>query len=126
MIVAKARLVAEILWSAVRARLALRGENLPSVVKRLRDDVLQGRPRRGAVDPHWLGYAVHRTLRLLRVRCLVESLTLCTMLARRGVPSTVVIGVQPGERFGAHAWVELDGQVVLPGGSGGFARLVEV
>ena len=57
-------------------------------------------------------------------RCLMTSLVLCGLLARRGVPSSVVIGVRSRDRFGAHAWVELDGRPLLPANDAEFERLV--
>jgi hypothetical protein len=75
-----------------------------------------------------LGRAVVRTLAVLPAdsRCLMRSLVLTGMLARRGSPGALVIGVKPGEVFGAHAWVELDGRPLLSAGNGEFARLVEL
>ena len=44
--------------------------------------------------------------------CLPRALTACLLLWRRGVPATLHIGVKRYP-FGAHAWVECDGQTVL-------------
>ena len=72
-----------------------------------------------------LGRAVMLTLRLLPTdrRCLVRSLVVCGVLARRGIPAQLVLGVRPdsGEPFMAHAWVEHGGECVLP--DEGFSRL---
>ncbi len=57
-------------------------------------------------------------------RCLMSSLVLTRMLARRGIDSNLVIAVEPGERFGAHAWVEYDGAALLHPGDGAFEQLV--
>jgi hypothetical protein len=46
-----------------------------------------------------------------RVRCLEQSLALCTLLRRRGVDASLRIGVQP-RPFAAHAWVEAGGRVI--------------
>ena len=76
-----------------------------------------------------LGRAVAKTLTKLPAdsRCLMQSVVLTAMLERRATPVTLVIGVQqPGETFGAHAWVELDGTALLPTGGDQFARLVEL
>ncbi len=54
----------------------------------------------------------------------MRSLVLTAMLARRGIPSSVVIGVRPEPEFAAHAWVESDGAAVLPPGR--YGRVVEV
>jgi hypothetical protein len=39
-------------------------------------------------------------------RCLVRSLVLTRMLARRGYRTEFVLSAYTGEEFGAHAWVE--------------------
>lgn len=63
-----------------------------------------------------LGRAVQRTLRALPAdsRCLMSSLVLTRLLSKRGIESQLVISVQPGEKFGAHAWVEHQGAALLP------------
>lgn len=48
---------------------------------------------------------------LYPIRCLARSFVLQAMLARRGVPSTLRIGVRKEDgRFEAHAWVEHEGR----------------
>jgi hypothetical protein len=117
--VSRPRLAAEVLAAYGRAWLLLRRRPLPDALTALR------RPRSGArvEDPRRLARAVHRTLRLLPTdsRCLVRSATLTALLAHRGLHGVVVLGVRPGERFAAHAWVELDGVALLPPGD--FERL---
>jgi hypothetical protein len=50
---------------------------------------------------------------LLRTNCLEQSLVLCWLLQRRGIPATLRIGARKHEgRFEAHAWVELNGTVL--------------
>ncbi len=51
--------------------------------------------------------------------CLIQALAAQLMLARRGYPALVHIGVTRGEQgqFQAHAWVEMEGKAVI-GGSG--------
>ncbi len=75
-----------------------------------------------------LGRAVIRVLRLLPAdsRCLMRSLVLTGLLARRGVYSTVVIGVRPAPRFAAHAWVEVDAIALLPTNELEYERLTEI
>ena len=101
----------------------------------LRGDVrdVVGRLRDGAVDAHdpyvayrigrRLGQPVRRTLDPLPwdSRCLMRSLVLLRMLARRGVVCQLVIGVRPGETLEAHAWIEHDGHPLLP--TLGYERL---
>lgn len=75
-----------------------------------------------------LGRAVCRTLRFLPgdTRCLVRSLVLTRLLARRGIPAKLVIAVRAHPEFVAHAWVEHEGQPVLEPGGESFGRLVEL
>ena len=50
-----------------------------------------------------------------RVTCLARSLTLCALLERRGERPALRFGVprdDAQEPFEAHAWVELDGEVL--------------
>lgn len=48
--------------------------------------------------------------------CLKEALVLSWFLARRGMPTTLRIGVGRHEgAFSAHAWLEQDGRIVLGG-----------
>jgi hypothetical protein len=72
-----------------------------------------------------VGRATLRTLALVPTdaRCLVRSLVVLRLLSRRGIESRLVIGVQPGPDFLAHAWVEHDGRPVTPEGE--YARLME-
>jgi hypothetical protein len=59
-------------------------------------------------------------------RCLARSLVLTRLLAQRGIPAKLVIGVRAAPDFLAHAWVEYDGVPVLSPGDGSFSRLVEL
>lgn len=54
--------------------------------------------------------------------CLVQSLAAQTMLARRGYPARLRIGVakDEGGRLKAHAWVECEGNIVI--GSRGMSQ----
>ncbi|MFL5867125.1 MAG: lasso peptide biosynthesis B2 protein [Thermoleophilaceae bacterium] len=128
----KLSLVAEILRSYRRARRELGREDLRLTLRTLRGEPAPRRPE--PLDPETYGEAlrmgsvVSRVCRPLPIdsRCLTQSLVLTALLSRRGVGSSLVIGVRRGESFGAHAWVELDGRAVLPTGAGAFERLVEL
>jgi hypothetical protein len=127
----KVALAFEILGTYVRVRwLFWRKEQLPTVVAALRGTRL--RMSRQGVEPHLaavrLGRAVTRTLPLLPTesRCLMRSLVLTSLLARRGVPSRLVIGVKASGEFAAHAWVEYDGHPVLPTDRAEYGRLLDV
>jgi hypothetical protein len=52
-----------------------------------------------------------------RSTCLTRALTVQAMLARRGYPSRLQVGVTRGEQgvLEGHAWVEYDGRIVIGG-----------
>jgi hypothetical protein len=82
-----------------------------------------------AVSALLLGRAVARTLTLLPTHssCLVRSLVLLRLLARRGVDSSLVIGVHhEDDSFAAHAWVEYRGIPLLDPGGGHFTRILQL
>ena len=75
-----------------------------------------------------LAQAVGRTLSPLPgdTRCLMRSLVLSSLLSRRGLESTLVIGARTAPEFAAHAWVEMGGRPVLPDGGETYRRLLEL
>jgi Transglutaminase-like superfamily len=125
----KAGLALEIAGTLIRVRRELRRSDLRQALARLR-----GSPDPAPAEPdpqsvaEWLrlGRVVRRRLRLLPgdTRCLTQSLVLLRLLSRRHVGGTLVIGVRPGVRFGAHAWVEVGERPLLPTGGADFERLV--
>jgi hypothetical protein len=128
----KLALAAEILSDYVRARVLLRRHDLLTAVEILRKD-RPGREepfeqRRGQAIGLRLGNAVSRTLGPLPFdsRCLVRSLVLTSMLARRGIESSVVIGVTLEPKFAAHAWVESDAMALLAPLDAYDGRLIEI
>jgi Transglutaminase-like superfamily len=127
----KASLVVEILVTYVRARWWLRKQDLETTVEALRANghaAPRCDERSAYVNGVRLGSAVMRTLALLPTdsRCLVRSVVLTALLARRGIPSSLVIGVRSGPDFAAHAWVEHAGTPLLPDEETMYPRLVEL
>jgi hypothetical protein len=122
----KGRLVLEVLRTYVRIRRELRRSDFQTLVRELQ--AADGRHEAKSVDAGRLGRAVAKTLKLLPTdsRCLVQSLVLTDMLARRGVRSSLVIGVTPSPDFAAHAWVESAGRPLLPSREPLYQRLVEL
>jgi hypothetical protein len=51
---------------------------------------------------------------------------LTSLLARRGIGSTLVIGVTSEPEFLAHAWIECSGVPMLDPGSEPYSRLLEI
>lgn len=109
----KVGLIAEIVAAYTRARWLLRRSDLPTTVAALRA------PRANRATPAQkpvragvrLGQAMGKTLRHVPFdsRCLMRSLVLTSLLARRGIESSLVIAVRSEPTFKAHAWVESDG-----------------
>ncbi|HEY8647495.1 MAG TPA: lasso peptide biosynthesis B2 protein [Gaiellaceae bacterium] len=128
----KIALAGEIVAMFVRVRLLLWTSDLPSVLAELRAGA-DGQP---AYDDRLaekaaairLGRAIGRIMRFVPgdSRCLTRSLVLAGLLARRGVKTTLVIGVVPGPDFRAHAWVESEKLALLPPLDDVYERLVEV
>jgi hypothetical protein len=118
----------EILDAYMRARWALRRAELAEALEHLRGPAILPVPDNAARAGVRLGRAVVRTLRPLPTdtRCLMRSLVLSRLLARRGVPATLVIGVSREHGFESHAWVEHDGVPLLPPGGPTFTRLLEL
>jgi hypothetical protein len=123
------RLVGEILAAYVRARRASTRLELPEALAVLRGAVVPTTPSSTQLRAGLrLGHAVERTLSVLPSdsRCLVRSLILTQLLARRGIPASLVIGVAPGPDFAAHAWVECGGLALLPAGNPLYRELVRL
>ena len=126
----RARLVREIIAAYVQARRELRRAPIDAVVAALRSESPPPAPQTAATltEARGLGWIVVRTLKLMPgdTRCLARSLVLTRLLARRGIPSKLVIGAQPAPDFRAHAWVECNGHAVLSPGDPALGRLVEL
>jgi Transglutaminase-like superfamily len=123
----KLGLAYEILRTYAQVRRLARDRDIRAVLEEVRADVpIRGRDNATFVNGLRLGRAVGRTLRLVPsdTRCLIRSLVLTTMLSRRGIESSLVIGVRSDDGFEAHAWVEHRGSPLLPDED--FGRLVEL
>ncbi|HLL91445.1 MAG TPA: lasso peptide biosynthesis B2 protein [Solirubrobacteraceae bacterium] len=131
----RTRLAAEIIVAFVRARHALHRAPIDTAVAMLRMHA-RARSETTATTPadielaeaRRLGRAVVRTLTLVPgdTRCLVRSLVLTRLLARRGIPAKLVIGARAAPDFLAHAWVECAGHPVISPGDGSYGRLIEL
>jgi hypothetical protein len=126
----KARLAGEILAAYVGVRRTMLRRQLPQVLVRLRSGSRSNgrRPPVSPDDPWPVAMAIPKVLGPLPAdsRCLVRSLVLLTLLERRGISTRLVIGARMAPEFAAHAWIERDGEALLPTGGGEFQRLVEL
>lgn len=126
----KGLLAVEILFTYVRARWLMTRSDLPSTLMALRGpaDAIPERDGQGSAAGRRLGAAVGKTIGRLPAdsRCLFRSLVLTSLLARRGIPSTLVIAVRPGASFAAHAWVERQGEPLLWTGGSQYERLADL
>jgi hypothetical protein len=126
----KAVLGGEIVRAYSRARWLLWRSDLPTTLTALRAE--RAPPVTDPVEAGRtgirLGTAVGKTLRHLPFdsRCLMRSLVLTSLLARRGIQTSFVIAVNPDSEFVAHAWVERDGVPLLEPADSRFARIVEL
>lgn len=127
-------LAAEAAVALLLAQAALRAVSLQRIVdgcealrlaSRRRDD-----PAAGSY-PERLARAVSAASARLGGACLVRSIALQALLARRGVPATLVIACRAtGSPLPGHAWIEVegtplgaDGRAATAGGDSGFAVL---
>ena len=124
---AKLRLAGEIVTTYVRVRWAMNRNEIQPIVAGIRAARVEPEPL-SREDCLKLAAAMVRVFTVLPTdsRCLVRSLVLLTLLQRRGVATTLVIGVRSDPEFAAHAWVEHEGAPLLPVGEREYARLIEI
>lgn len=120
-IVEKLRLTGEIVSTYARVRWLVARHSLPDVLAQLRatdQPRASSVPTMSAFNKWRLANAIVRVLRRLPTdsRCLMRSLVVLRMLHRRGVSSSLVIGVKTEPEFAAHAWIEESGEALLPTG----------
>jgi hypothetical protein len=79
-------------------------------------------------DPRRLAAAAERVVARIPgdSRCLMRSLVVLAMLARRGIDARLILAARPSPEFAAHAWVERGGEPLLPTRGFGDARLTEL
>jgi hypothetical protein len=118
-------LVAEILVTYVLVRWQVRRHDLPAAVAALREGRRLPVVRR---EPRRLAAAAERVVARIPgdSRCLMRSLVVLTMLARRGVDARLILAAHPTPEFAAHAWVERNGDALLPTRGFGDARMAEL
>ena len=118
----KLRLALEILWAYVIVRWSLRRRGVTTTLESARCPTgviaLDGGSSRATAER--LAVGVQKTLGVMPLdsRCLIRSLVLTRLLARRGLDSTVVFAAKTKPEFMAHSWVEFRGIPLLPTGDG--------
>jgi hypothetical protein len=116
-LVSRIGLAGEIVSTYVFVRRLVRRRTLPETVAVLRSGVDTHVPADAeslSLSRH-LAWATVRTISTLPAdsRCLMRSLVLTRLMARRGLDSTFVLSAAAGPEFAAHAWVEHAGEPVL-------------
>jgi hypothetical protein len=121
-------LVAEVLITYVVVRRQVRRHGLPRAVAALREERRPSSVALVAREPRALAAAAERVVARIPgdSRCLMRSLVVLAMLARRGVDARLILAARPTPEFAAHAWVERDGDPLLPTRGFGDARLTEL
>jgi hypothetical protein len=120
-------LAAEIVVEYLRARRDMRAGGLQGALAAVERPAERDDPREHETCVR-LGRAVDRTLSVLPSdpRCLIRAIVLARVLARRGIGSRLILGVQSTPEFSAHAWVEHRGRPLLPVGDFERGRLAEL
>jgi hypothetical protein len=136
----RARLTTEVLTTYLHVRWVMRDDDAERAVRRLRADARDSQEKPKLASENILSESdlellaalrlAHATRRVLETlpsdsRCLFRSLTLLCLLERRGISQRLVLAVRP-RPFSAHAWVEVEGQPVLPSAEPGYERLLEL
>src|SRR3954454_12256242 len=121
-------LVTEVLITYVVVRRQVRRHDLPRAVAALREERRPSSVALVAREPRALAVAAERVVARIPgdSRCLMRSLVVLAMLARRGVDARLILAARPPPEFAAHAWVERDGDPLLPTRGFGDARLTEL
>ena len=103
-------LVREALLEVSVVRLALHARPLAALAR-------DAAPERRTVDLPRTSWAVRTAARAVPgAVCLAQALAMQRMLAKRGHPSKVELGVaKSGECLEAHAWLVCDGEIVIGG-----------
>jgi hypothetical protein len=86
---------------------------------------VKGRGENGGGFPEEVAQAVQRVARQIpQASCLTQALAAQLLLAHQGLPSELCIGVtrDTGE-FAAHAWVEIEGSIVIGGPVDQYVRM---
>lgn len=121
-------LVAEVMVTYVVVRWQVRKRELPAAVAALRAGRRFRRLPVVAREPRALAASAERVVARIPgdSRCLMRSLVVLAMLARRGVDARLILAARPAPEFAAHAWVERNGDPLLPTRGFGDARLAEL
>ena len=71
-------------------------------------------PAAASAEARTIGAAVTRISSFVpRANCLTQALCAQLLLRRAGLPARVCLGARKSPSFAAHAWVELEGEIIL-------------
>ena len=104
------------LFWVVRVRLGLALSSFENMRRKLLPQQIVRHP--APADLSRLAWSVRRVARIVPdATCLTRALALQVILARRGIPVELVLGVSrsASKEFLAHAWLEKDGQILIGG-----------
>lgn len=105
-------------WALIAAQRVVRSRAPGQLTSRNAEptSVTQGAPRGATAHAHALGDAVRRAAKygVFRPACLVRAIALQRLLSDDGIQGAMIrVGVKQAEEgMLAHAWVELDGDVI--------------
>jgi Transglutaminase-like superfamily len=121
----------EIFFAYLSARRSVKRDGLTRTLSELRSSTANPETGLTRAENRYVAYRMGRVVeKVLRAvpdaRCLTRSVVLVGLLAKRGLPSSLVIGVARTPEFAAHAWVEYDGIPVLPTLEPKYSRLTEL
>ncbi len=127
------RLIAEAGMQLARANLIVlltRGSKLTSALGELASDSSAAPSAQQLAAARDIGWAVEllAVRGPLRTACLGQALAARALLQRRGIPSTLTLGLgrRPDGHLQAHAWVQVGGHSVTGGrGRGAFSPVAD-
>jgi hypothetical protein len=85
-------------------------------LQRLHHSTLLHHTNPSAEIQHWAGWVQRLSPRLFtQDHCLIDAFALRWLLARRGIPVNMIMGIHPGQTSAVqmHAWLEWRGQIII-------------
>jgi hypothetical protein len=103
------------IWGVIGASVMVRVVDYRKLAANLESRPTGSRQLSTPQNIKWLFEAVSR--RIPGAHCLIQSYAAVCLFREYGYPAHMKLGVAKAEgKFSAHAWVELDGRIVIGGG----------